>query len=96
MFSVLEGIDNFNHWIANSPVGWIILNPLFLSILITVLIMFLFEYYKDDDGDDTSTKFIIYSFLIVFVPIMINNNVIDRKRIEGSFEINEDDFIEYK
>jgi hypothetical protein len=100
MFSVLEGIENFNDWVANGPIGWIVLNPLFLSIFIVVLIVILHEYYtadpEDDDDEDSAssnlTKFIVYSFLAVFIPIMINNNVIDRKRMVGSFEMSEEDF----
>jgi len=99
MFSVLDGIENFNQWIAEGPIGWILLNPLLLSIFIVILIVVLHEYYAisaDSDEDDHSknlTKFIVYSFLAVFIPVMINNNVIDRKRIVGSFEMSEDDFI---
>lgn len=93
MFSVLDGLDNFTKWVADGPVGWIVLNPLFLSIFIVIMIMFLHEYYIEDEDDDL-TKFAVYSFLIIFVPIMINNNVIDRKRIEGSFDINTDDFLQ--
>jgi len=97
MFSVLDGIENFNDWIANSPLGWIILNPLFLSIFIVVLIVILHEYYRADEDEETGidsnlTKFVVYSFLVVFIPIMINNNVIDRKRLVGSFEMSEEDF----
>lgn len=101
MFSVLEGIDNFTVWISNGPIGWIILNPLFLSIAITVIIVVLHEYYSpESEEDDESrgnkmTKFTVYTFLAVFVPIMINNNVIDRKRVVGNFEMSEDDFIEW-
>ncbi len=94
MFSVLDGLDNFSKWISEGPVGWILLNPLFLSIFIVVMILFLHEYYVDDEEDDL-TKFAIYSFLIIFIPVMINNNVIDRKRIEGSFEISTDDFVQF-
>lgn len=99
MFSVLEGIDNFTQWISSGPIGWIILNPLFLSIAITVIIVVLHEYYcpeYDEDSDGNKlTKFTVYTFLVVFVPIMINNNVIDRKRVVGNFEMSEEDFIEW-
>lgn len=97
MFSVLDGIENFNDWVANGPLGWIVLNPLFLSIFIIVIIVILHEYYAADPEDEDSvdsnlTKFIVYSFLAVFIPIMINNNVIDRRRMVGSFEMSEEDF----
>lgn len=101
MFSVLEGVDNFTQWITDGPVGWIILNPLFLSILITIVIVVLHEYYtpySEDDDDSPGnnlTKFTVYTFLAVFIPIMINNNVIDRKRVVGNFEMSEEDFIEW-
>lgn len=102
MFSVLEGIDNFTQWISSGPIGWVILNPLFLSIAITIVIVVLHEYYcsepeNDDDHEagNKLTKFTVYTFLVVFVPIMINNNVIDRKRVVGNFEMSEEDFIEW-
>lgn len=97
MFSVLDGIENFNDWVANGPIGWVLLNPLFLSIFVVVLIVVLHEYYAADPDDEDATdsnltKFMVYSFLAVFIPIMINNNVIDRKRMVGSFEMSEEDF----
>lgn len=96
MFSLLDEVNNFSKWISTSPIGWIILNPFLLSLAITLIIVILHEYYSSDDSDSGSgylTKFVVYSFLAVFIPVMINNNVIDRKRIEGSYEMSEDDFI---
>lgn len=93
MFGVLEGLDNFSKWISDGPIGWIILNPLLLSIMVTIVIVVLHEYYVSDYEEESLTKFAVYSFLIVFIPVMINNNVIDRKQVIGSFEMSEDDFI---
>lgn len=93
MFGVLEGLDNFSKWISDGPLGWIVLNPLLLAIAVTIIIVILHEYYITDYEEESLTKFAVYSFLAIFIPIMINNNVIDRKQVTGGLDMSEDDFI---
>lgn len=87
MFSVLDGVENFSEWLSNGPVGWIFMNPLMLAVMITLIIVFLHEMYADEDDDRSLTKFIVYTFLVVLIPIIVNNNAIDRKVTHGSYEV---------
>lgn len=91
MFSVLDGVENFSEWLSNGPVGWIFMNPLMLAVFITLIIVFLHEMYADSDDDRALTKFIVYSFLAILIPIIVNNNAIDRKVTHGSYEITASD-----
>lgn len=94
MFSVLDGVENFSEWLSSSFIGWIFVNPLALAVMITLIIVLLHEMYSDGDGDDDKslTKFIVYTFLVVLIPIIVNNNAIDRKITHGSYEVTAEDF----
>lgn len=99
MFSVLGGVEDFSSWITNGPLGTIFLNPIVLSILVTIIIIVLYTRYgpdsDSDDPDSDFTRFSFYTFLAVLIPIMINNNVIDRKRGGDEFAdltMSEEDF----
>jgi hypothetical protein len=87
MFSILDGVENFSEWISGGPVGWIFMNPLMLAVMITLIVVFLHEMYADDDDDRALTKFIVYTFLAVLIPLIVNNNAIDRKVAQGSYEV---------
>jgi hypothetical protein len=91
MFSVLDGVENFSEWLSSSPVGWIFMNPLALAVMITLIIVVLHEMYSNDD-DKSLTKFIVYTFLVTLIPIIVNNNAIDRKVVNGSYEVTAEDF----
>lgn len=92
MFSVLDGVENFSEWLSSGPVGWIFMNPLALAIMITLIIVLLHEMYSDEDDDKSLTKFVVYTFLVVLIPIIVNNNAIDRKVVNGSYEVTAEDF----
>lgn len=95
MFSILDGIENFSEWLSNGPVGWVFMNPLALAVLITLIIVFLHETFADEDDDKSLTKFIVYTFLAILIPIIVNNNAIDRKVVNGSYDMTADDFDVY-
>jgi hypothetical protein len=100
MFTVLGGVDDAASWISNGILGWIILNPLVLSFAITIIVVLLYVHYgpesDSDEPENDLTKFTFFAFLAIFLPLLINNNIIDRKR-GGSelsnLEMSEDDFI---
>lgn len=99
MFSVLGGVEDFAAWITNGPLGMIFLNPLVLSIFVCMVVVVLYIRYgpesESEDPDSDLTRFTFYSFIAILVPILINNNVIDRKRGTdnyGDIVMSEDDF----